>query len=326
MKQNNYILARLKTVLFSIILTIFFCQPVYALVQVNILYDEANSSSRSFKEQLVRTFLTYDIHHQTFDLKQFENNSLSDDTSSNEQIYITLGSKALKTAWEKLNNKKIFSLLVSQHKIKTIVEISSHINKLSGLYLEQSPQRQVLLAQQLISGIRTIGFLTTPHNAGMLRKQLKNVQSEIDFEIKDVSDQYSLAKALSYIIRNSELLITLPEHEIYNRSSLKNILLSSYRNNIPLIGLNKAFVNAGCLAAAYTTTKQFTKETAEIFEKITKEEAVPEIHYAKDYKISVNQKVADSLGLYLQSEKAILFRMTSNERKLIDHKLRDKNE
>ncbi|MCU7833322.1 MAG: hypothetical protein KZQ56_12215, partial [gamma proteobacterium symbiont of Lucinoma myriamae] len=163
----------------------------------------------------------------------------------------------------------------------------------------QSLNRQLLLAQQLIPGIHSIGFLTTQDNIADVQKQLKHSRIDASFEIQIVKDQKSLGRALSHIIQTSELLITLAEPEIYNRASLKNILLSSYRNNIPLLGLNKAFVDAGCLAAVYTTTEQFAQETADIINKALVNGQIPRINYAKYYEVSLNHKVARSLGLYL---------------------------
>lgn len=316
MNSNDFISARLKPVLFTLMLIIFFCQPVYAIVEINVLYNDKNSSSRFFKEQLTKTLLLYEIKYQIFNLDKVVNireHLSSKYEPADDIIYITLGSKALKTAWEQLTDKKIFSLMVSQEKIKKIIGVHSRINDLYGLYQEQSIQRQVFLAQQLLPGIRNIGFLTTPDNFAALKDQLNHFQSETNYEIQTVSDQTSLGKALSYINQNSDLLIALAEPEIYNRSSLRNILLSSYRNNIPLLGLNNAFVNAGCLAAVYTTNEQFAKETAQIIRMISYGQPLPKINYARNFKISVNHKVADSLGLYLKSENELLAGMTDNE-------------
>ena len=312
MNLNDFISFKLKKVSLSLILKmvlmLLFCQPVYAIDKVNILYNESNISSRLFKKQLIKALRSYDIDYSISDLDRVADMH-SDEQQNNETIFITIGSKALYTTWKQFSNKKIFSLLVSQEKIKKITASSPYANQLYGLYLEQSLNRQLLLAQQLIPGIHSIGFLTTPDNFTELQKQLKYSPIDAAFEIQTVRDQKSLGRALSHIIQTSELLITLAEPEIYNRSSLRNILLSSYRNNIPLLGLNKAFVDAGCLAAVYTKTELFAQETAEIITKAIVNGELPKINYAKYYEVSLNHKVARSLGLYLQSEEKILFIM-----------------
>jgi ABC-type uncharacterized transport system substrate-binding protein len=289
----------------KMVLMLLFCQPVYAIDKVNILYNESNISSRLFKKQLITALRSYDIDYAISDLDRVTDVHF-DEQQNNETIFITLGSKALYATWKKFSNKKIFSLLVSQEKIKKITASSPYANQLYGLYLEQSLNRQLLLAQQLIPGIHSIGFLTTPDNFAELQKQLTYSPIDAAFEIQTVRDQKSLGRALSHIIQTSELLITLAKPEIYNRSSLRNILLSSYRNNIPLIGLNKAFVDAGCLAAVYTTSEQFAQETAGIVNKAIVGGTLAKINYAKYYEVSLNHKVARSLGLYLQSEEKIL--------------------
>lgn len=316
MNSNDFITFNLKIVLFILMLLVFFGQPVYAIVKINVLYNENITSSRLFKEQLTKAFILYDIKYQLFNLdqvKKIQDKLPADKQFSDDMVFITLGSKALKTAWEQIMDKKIFSLLVSQDKIKKIIEGRSHDNKLYGLYQEQSLKHQLLLAQQLLPGIRSIGFLTTPHNLNELLKQIKRSDFEVGYEVQTVSDQTSLGRAISYIIQNTDLLITLAEPEIYNRSSLKNILLTSYRNNVPLLGINKAFVDAGCLAAVYTTPEQFSRETVEIFNSLGQGKELPKINYSKYFSISVNHNVATSLGLYIHSEKELLSRMAQND-------------
>ncbi|MCU7819861.1 MAG: hypothetical protein KZQ57_13605, partial [gamma proteobacterium symbiont of Lucinoma myriamae] len=124
----------------KMILMLLFCQPVYAIDKVNILYNESNISSRLFKKQLIKTLLSYDVNYSISDLDR-ATDIYSDEYQSNNAIFITIGGKALQTAWKKFSNKKIFSLLVSQEKIKKITGSSLHANQLYGLYLESGSHR-----------------------------------------------------------------------------------------------------------------------------------------------------------------------------------------
>ena len=44
---------------------------------------------------------------------------------------------------------------------------------------------------------------------------------------------------------------------------MRNILLTSYRRGVPLVGLSQAYVNAGALAAIFSTTEQLAEQTRE---------------------------------------------------------------
>ena len=310
MNLNRLTRTDFKFLVFLIIPLVLLCQSVSAATIISIVYDKDNRSSRLAQGQLAHLFLSYDFEYQFDELNSFDplpyTGNKTDSSANEQRIIITLGSKAFSKVWNLVNNESIFSLLVSQEKIRRVLAESKNTNKLSGLYLEQSIARQVELAQHLIPGIRSIGFLTTPDNKPALDRQLEAIKSQLSFDIKQVNDQSSLASSLSYLVRNNELLIALSEPKIYNRSSLKNILLSSYRNNVPLIGLNKAFVDAGSLAAVYSDIEQFSKETTEIMSTASRSRSLPDINYSKYFNIAINQKVARSLGLYTQSESDIL--------------------
>jgi len=66
----------------------------------------------------------------------------------------------------------------------------------------------------------------------------------------------TLFSDLDELLIDSDVLLAVPDSEIYNSNSIRNILLSSYRRGIPLVGFSQAYVKAGALCAIFSTPEQ----------------------------------------------------------------------
>src|SRR5690554_8109085 len=59
------------------------------------------------------------------------------------------------------------------------------------------------------------------------------------------------AHALVHLLRDNSALVGIYDNELYSPENIKTILISAYRQNIPLIGPSAAYLKAGSLASTY---------------------------------------------------------------------------
>ena len=64
------------------------------------------------------------------------------------------------------------------------------------------------------------------------------------------------SRPLQTLFRNSDVLLGLDDPQLYNPKTAKNLLLSSYAQQLPLVGPNAGFVRAGSLASTYSERGQ----------------------------------------------------------------------
>jgi ABC-type uncharacterized transport system substrate-binding protein len=77
--------------------------------------------------------------------------------------------------------------------------------------------------------------------------------------------------------------------------------LTTYRNRIPLIGFSAAYVKAGALAAIYSTPENIADQLAELTaQSLSAAGAVKQIISPKYFSVSINSRVARSLGVQLK--------------------------
>lgn len=182
----------------------------------------------------------------------------------------------------------------------------------SAIYLDQPLARQMRLIKQMLPGRSRIGVLLGPNSLQRdktLQQAARDVQLGLGTEV--VAHQEEIIPALKRLMANDQVLLALPDPLIFNRGTAQSILLTSYRAQIPLIAYSKAYVQAGALAAVFSTPRQIGQQAAEILLRASqgKQLALPEPQYPKYFSVSVNYQVGRSLGLQLEDEATLLERI-----------------
>jgi ABC-type uncharacterized transport system substrate-binding protein len=114
-----------------------------------------------------------------------------------------------------------------------------------------------------------------------------------------------LFSTLDDLLDSCDVLLAVPDSMIYSNLTIRNIILSSYRSHIPLIGLSQAYVNAGAVGAVYAAQKQITDQVAEVILSFQRNGKLPEPQYTRDFTISLNPEVARSLGIGLPQTETV---------------------
>jgi len=131
----------------------------------------------------------------------------------------------------------------------------------------------------------------------------KQLSSAFGFRlhIQTVSTPDQLASGLSALLADSDVLLVLPDAEIYRSDTIRNILLETYRQQVPMIGLSQNYVRAGALCAVYSTPMQIADQAARIVSQFARTGKLPDYQYPQEFEVAVNTQVARSLGLTIKS-------------------------
>jgi ABC-type uncharacterized transport system substrate-binding protein len=106
---------------------------------------------------------------------------------------------------------------------------------------------------------------------------------------------------LKKILDESDLLLALADPQIYNSSSIQNILLASFRAQVPMLAFSPAYVRAGALMAVYSTPAQIGQQAGLIARGVLQGQPLGVPQYPLQFEVSVNEHVARSLGLKLDA-------------------------
>lgn len=170
----------------------------------------------------------------------------------------------------------------------------------SAIYLDQPIERQLSLLLAVLPRVNHIGVLYTEPPPGLSRLRQLAVDRQLLLHEKAVGPERNLADALDSVLEVSEALLVLPDTDIYNAGTIRNILLTSYRKQVPLIGISQAYVKAGALCAIYSTPAQIAAQAAEAVRQFAATAKLPAAQYPKEFEVSVNMQVARSLDIHIK--------------------------
>jgi len=170
----------------------------------------------------------------------------------------------------------------------------------SALYLDQPLARKLALAHFGLPSARRIGVILGPSTRALL-EPLKDAARSVGLEliVREAGNSSAIQPALEALLRQSDAILALPDPVIYNRVTIRNILITSLRYRKPVIGYSASFVKAGALMAVYSSPEQLSAEVARRLAPALKTPGapLPPVHSPDTYSVDVNYWVADSLGI-----------------------------
>jgi ABC-type uncharacterized transport system substrate-binding protein len=181
---------------------------------------------------------------------------------------------------------------------------------ISAIYLNQPWDRQLDFLHAALPTRHRIGLLYSADSRiaiAPLRQLISARGSTLNAQLVQPADE--LFSSLENVLEKSDVLLAAPDSTIYSSSNIRNILLASYRHNVPLIGLSQAYVNAGALCAIFSTPQQLAEQAAVTVVSFAQTRRLPEPLHPVDFTVAVNQQVARSLGIELPPPEAIRNRM-----------------
>lgn len=173
----------------------------------------------------------------------------------------------------------------------------------SAIYLDQPLRRQLALIRLVWPQAQRLGVLwgaESQSRAPALRALaqaagLTLVEAQAD-------GPGGLFPAIKRVVDGSEVLLALPDPQVYNSASISHILLAAMRQQLPMVAFSPAYVRAGALLALYQTPTQAGLQAAAILNEVLHGKPLPATaQESADFEIGVNTHVANALKLQLDA-------------------------
>ena len=175
----------------------------------------------------------------------------------------------------------------------------------SALYLDQPYARQAHLISLAFPEVKRVGVLVSAAQAAVPEEIGKALRKEGLTLIAEVLEpDQKLIEPLERVFIKSDLMLAVPDAEVFNRTTAQSVLLTSYRYHDPIVGYSHSLMRAGALISLYSTPGQIGRQAAEIIVKQFESAhgQLPDPVYPRYFSVGVNQQVARSLGFNVLPE------------------------
>jgi putative ABC transport system substrate-binding protein len=193
---------------------------------------------------------------------QFDTHSLNDNPDTARQllqeirtlsprIMLTVGSFATQMALQHTPEIPTIACLVGDR------EMLVKADNATGVVLDFPIETQFEWLQRFLPEYKTIGVLFNPlENERMIQTATRTAESMgLTLITRAVETPQDLPEALNNLSRRADVLWGVSDRTVMSPQTAKALLLFSFRNRIPFIGLSAAWVKAGAL---YSIDRDYT--------------------------------------------------------------------
>jgi ABC-type uncharacterized transport system substrate-binding protein len=234
---------------------------------------------------------------------QINASDITEEILSQHDLIISIGYKSAKVvAKHKTKNNVIYTLIPDNGSLQ--LSIPCEKTTCYKIYINQPVSRYVQLFKSLFPKGKTLVFATSNENSKK-SQQVKTAAKNNNLAFKDISihKNENISRTFINKLNNNDVLLALPNPDIYNANQAKSIILSTYHANVPIIAYSKSFAKAGALISLYSSIDNIAEKTANIVNTIiTDGPQKQKEYYPDDFTIEINSAVARSLNINIDSE------------------------
>jgi ABC-type uncharacterized transport system substrate-binding protein len=224
---------------------------------------------------------------------------LASAVASHPRLIVALGHEASQAASDTASDTPQLHVLVSSAEHGRHIELG---DMLSAVYLEQPLKRYFEFIRFLMPERKRIGVLLSKDTLA-LRDSLGSLAAQygMDLQAVVVESKRQLGRKLHSLKGRADVLLALPDPSIYSQNTLGTILLTTYRDRIPVIGFSAGMVKAGSIAGLYSSLKNVGTEAADAALELLAG-APASTRYPENLATSINRRVASAMHIRLPTD------------------------
>lgn len=220
------------------------------------------------------------------------------------RLYVALGTEACHQLARQTLAAPVLCALLPRASFERVLRDSGRraAASFSALYLNQPLSRQLDLIRLALPQARRIGVLwgadSLANEAALEAAAQARGLRVVGVPVRPEEPVFA---GLKKILDESDVLLALADPQIYNSNSIQNILLTSFRAQVPMLAFSPAYVRAGALMAVHSTPRQIGQQAGVMARGVLQGQPLGQPQFPLQFEVSVNEHVARSLGLRLDA-------------------------
>ena len=219
------------------------------------------------------------------------------------RIYVALGSQAAAALAASQTTAPVLAALIPRRSFERVLRNNARKSSayFTAIYLDQPLQRQLATLRLALPQVKRVGVLWGP-DSWPDAPALRSLAAASGLVLSEAGHEgsFDVFPELPQVLTSSDVLLALADPLVFNSSSIQNILLSTFRAQVPVLAFSPAYVRAGALLALHATPEQVGRQAAALVQAALRGQALPgQPVESNDFEISVNEHVARALNLSL---------------------------
>jgi putative ABC transport system substrate-binding protein len=218
-------------------------------------------------------------------------------------LIVTIGLKATRAVAEQHGGQAaVLSLMVPRVSAERLNwPTALPRRKVSYVYIDQPPSRTLGLVAAVFARAKRVGLVVSGENTEAVKLlQQEAARRHLSLNLEMVARPEDVASALRNVLSESDVLLLVPDSLAINAGNAQNVLLTTYRYRVPVVGFSQGLSKAGAVVAGYSSPAQIGRQGAAMALRWKSDSGeLPPSQHADDFSIAFNNHVARSLGVVL---------------------------
>ena len=277
--------------------------PVHATTLVVIVSSERSPAYVEAAEALVSELERQGVSR--FDMRQQTALEFKNSGAGSPRLLVALGAQAAQAVATTKPKYPVLCALLPRTSFEAVLRETGQKSseQFFALYLDQPLSRHLALIRTALPAAKNLGVLWGPESVAQ-EPVLKALAATKLLSVVDgrITGENFLFPQLKKVLAEADVLLALADQQVFNAQTIQNILLSSFRARVPLVGFSPAYVRAGALLAVFSTPEQIGRQSAALAKDVLLGKSLPATPlYPGSFSVMVNDHVARSLGLSLDA-------------------------
>ena len=177
---------------------------------------------------------------------------------------------------------------------------------MTGVSLSYSLKSQFQWLRKFFLPPKNVAILFNPAENAAAIENARNIGNREGYKLVaiPVETPKELPYALEQLANNVDVLMAIPDEMVMSVNTAKEVLLASFSNKVPLIGLSDNWVKSGALYALSWDYVDLGKQSAELAQKILNGASVQSLRPENPRKATytINAKIADHMNLNISDD------------------------
>ena len=254
-----------------------------------------NQALAGFVATCTEQITTYDLGGRTSDTRGIIDRIME----APPKLILAIGPQAAQVAKAEVQDIPVVFLLVRNPR-----KYGLEGDNITGISLDVPIEAQLAMYKSLLPTLQTLGVIYDPEKTGALVKEADEVAGKfgLRFRAAPVAAQTEVPAALRSLLGKVDALWLLPDDTVVTPESLTFFLLTAFKQNLPVLTISDAFVEAGALASLSADYTDVGRQACQLSREIESGRLRPtqaSIVPPTKVNITINLQTASQLGLVL---------------------------
>jgi putative tryptophan/tyrosine transport system substrate-binding protein len=210
-------------------------------------------------------------------------------------VVFSLGNEATKWASQQTSRIPIVATMVLKD------DAFKQAGNITGVSLSYPLRTQIQWLKKFFPQQKSVAILFNPSENAVTVQEAKQIseQNGLNFVAIPVGGPKELPFALEQLSHNIEVLLAIPDETVMSVNTAKEVLLASFRNKVPLIGLSDNWVKSGAFYALSWDYEDLGKQSAALAQKLLNGVSLSTIspEYPRKVTYTINAKIAEHMNM-----------------------------